>query len=124
MGCREGDWLGFWEGEYAGWRGLVPHVPGPPQVAQRLQGVLALGPLHTLPHVLCWVHTSGYGTRGRNKYSSRPWEVHLVDLGGSRVISVKMCLVIIWEAAQAERLVTTRSQNSACMAQNHGLAQG
>ena len=28
--------------------------------------------------------------------------MHLVDLGGSRVISVKMCPVIIWEAAQSE----------------------
>ena len=34
------------------------------------------------------------------------------------MISVKMCLVIIWEAAQAETLVTIRSQSSACMAQN------
>ena len=38
----------------------------------------------------------------RERYSSRPQEVHLVDLGGSRVISVKMCPVTIWEAAQWE----------------------
>lgn len=79
------DWLGFWEAEDVGWKELVPRVPGPPQVEERLEGAPAL----VLP---C--------TRDqRGDWASGSWETQLGDLGGGRVFLVTTCLVIIEEGA-------------------------
>lgn len=97
-GCREGNWLGFWEVEAAGWKELVPHVPGPPQGRTEARRCPSLGPAtHTLLHPVLgsciWIWDQ------QEEYSSEPWEMLLVDLGGSRVTLVTICVVIIWEVA-------------------------